>query len=179
MKSFKQHIFEKLKVSSNKEGIDYTLFPKTKEELINMIKDEISNNGNECSLNHIDVNEITDMSFVFSEFVNFVGDISNWDVSNVTNMHSMFAHSKFDGDISNWNVSNVTNMAYMFAFSNFNGDISEWNVSNVTNMSYMFTYSNFDGDISNWNVLNVKNMKGTFNNCQLKVNKRLPKWYKQ
>ena len=44
MKSFKQHIFEKLKVSKQK----YTLFPETREELLKMITDEISKNGNEC-----------------------------------------------------------------------------------------------------------------------------------
>ena len=38
MKSFKQHIFEKLKVNQT----TYTLFPKTKDELQQMIKDEIS-----------------------------------------------------------------------------------------------------------------------------------------
>ena len=38
------------------------------------------------------------------------GDISLWDVSNVTNMNSMFYNSQFAGDISTWNVSNVTNM---------------------------------------------------------------------
>ena len=38
MKSFKQHICEKLKVSS-KSG--YTLFPKTKEELKEMIENEM------------------------------------------------------------------------------------------------------------------------------------------
>ena len=61
MKSFKQHIYEKLKVSKG----TYTLFPKSSDELKQMIKDEISKNGNECSLNHIDVSEITDMSSLF------------------------------------------------------------------------------------------------------------------
>jgi len=38
----------------------------------------------------------------------------------------MFCKSNFTGDISQWNVANVTNMAFMFNFSNFNGDISKW-----------------------------------------------------
>ena len=37
------------------------------------------------------------------------------------------------GDISGWDVSNVTNMKYMFRNAeSFNGDLSKWNVSNVT-----------------------------------------------
>ena len=52
-------------------------------------------------------------------------------------------------NISNWDVSNITNMSYMFyGSSEFNGDISKWNVSNVTDMSYMFNgASAFNGDI--------------------------------
>jgi surface protein len=51
-------------------------------------------------------------------------------------MESMFKDNHaFNGDISNWNVSNVTNMYAMFAFSSFNQDISKWDVSNVTVMS--------------------------------------------
>ena len=123
MKTLKQHIFEKLKVSKN----PYTLFPKTNEELKHMIEDEISKNGNECSLNHIDVSRITDMSdlFVKSEFN---GDISDWNVSNVKNMEGMFYNSKFNGDISDWNVSNVKNMKDMFYRAKFNGDIYGWDV---------------------------------------------------
>ena len=37
--------------------------------------------------------------------------LSNWDVSNVTNMHDMFNRNfRFNSNISNWNISNVTNM---------------------------------------------------------------------
>ena len=109
MKSFKQHILEKLKVTKPV----YTLFPKSKDELKEMIKSEIDKNGNNCSLNHIDVTKITDMSGLFFGF-NFNGDISNWDVSTVTNMATMFYNSKFNGDISNWNVSNVEDMWGIF-----------------------------------------------------------------
>jgi surface protein len=51
--------------------------------------------------------------------------------------------SSFNGDISSWDVSNVTNMSDMFfQATSFNGDISNWDVSNVTNMSEMFQYAN-------------------------------------
>ena len=47
-------------------------------------------------------------------------------------MSGMFYDSQFNGDISKWDVSNVTNMSVMFSDSQFNGDISNWDVSNVT-----------------------------------------------
>ena len=44
----------------------------------------------------------------------------------------MFSRSDFNGDISQWNVSNVTDMGLMFyGCLSFNNDISNWNVSNV------------------------------------------------
>ena len=52
----------------------------------------------------------------------------------------MFSGSKFNGDISNWDVSNVTDMGYMFYESNFNGDISNWDVSDET--SQYMTFNN-------------------------------------
>ena len=60
MKTFKQHILEKLKVST-RNTTEHTLFPETKYELRQMIKDEISKNGNECSLNHIEKKKKKDM----------------------------------------------------------------------------------------------------------------------
>ena len=100
MKSFKQHILEKLKVGV-RNTTKHTLFPETKEELKEMIEDEIFKKGNTCSLNHIDVSEITDMSSLFYGS-KFNGDISKWDVSNVTNMEYMFARTPLEKNPPKW-----------------------------------------------------------------------------
>ena len=90
MKSLKSYIQEKLIIKkSNKQSNNYKYFPKTKKELKDIILQRIKAEGNEVDLNDIDVSEITDMSELFRE-TNFNGDISKWDVSNVTNMRSMF-----------------------------------------------------------------------------------------
>jgi surface protein len=39
-------------------------------------------------------------------------------------MSELFDKSEFTGDISKWDVSNVTDMGNMFRYSKFNGDIS-------------------------------------------------------
>ena len=87
----------------------------------------------------------------------FNQDISSWDVSNVTDMGSMFHQaSSFNQDISGWNTSSVTNMSSMFGASNFNQDIGAWDVSSVTNMEAMFLDAgNFNQDLSGWCVTNI------------------------
>ena len=82
------------------------------------------------------VTSIKSMFYLGSHTTNsvFNGDISGWDVSNVTNMNSVFVHAtSFNRDIGGWDVSSVTDMGFMFAnASSFNGDISGWDVSSVT-----------------------------------------------
>ena len=47
---------------------------------------------------------------------------------------------KFNSDISNWDVSNVTDMTSMFnGCKSFNQDISKWNVSKVKDHYFIFT----------------------------------------
>ena len=127
MKSLTHYIQEKLIIKKNK----YNYFPKTREELQDIILRRIKDEGNEVDLNNIDVSKINDMSFLF-EGTNFNGDISSWDVSNVTNMNRMFAGCEsFNQDISSWDVSNVRDMSFMFLKCfKFNQDISSWDFSN-------------------------------------------------
>jgi len=105
-----------------------------------------------------DVSQVTDMSYLFYQKSQFNGDISSWDVSGVTDMKYMFDFSdNFNQDISSWDVSSVTNMRYMFDNAIiFNQDISSWDVSSVTNMNFMFNEaSSFNQDISSWCVTNI------------------------
>ena len=147
MKSLSSYIQEKLiiKKSKNKNNNNYKYFPKTKKELRDIIKKRTKQKGNEVNLNDIDISEITDMSYLF-EGTNFNGDISGWDVSNVTDMNAMFAWCEdFNQDISKWDVSNVTNMRSMFTeCESFNQDISTWDVSNVKKINNIFDYCSIE-----------------------------------
>ncbi|MDZ7716290.1 MAG: BspA family leucine-rich repeat surface protein [Balneolaceae bacterium] len=119
---------------------------------------------------------------MFNEALAFNGDLSNWNVSNVTSMRRMFQGAEsFNAEISSWDVSSVKDMSGMFfgassfnqrpeqlgcvqhnqyawyvyyCFSSFNGNISNWDVifSSCTDMSSMFFRTAFDRDLSNWNV---------------------------
>ena len=49
------------------------------------------------------------------EVIRLFGKIENWDVSNVTNMSSLFYGARsFNQPLNNWNVSKVEDMAWMF-----------------------------------------------------------------
>ncbi len=209
MKQINQFINEYIVKKKLDKFIDsedhYDYCPKTKEELIDNIK-ELFDKG-ETNLNCIDTSNITDMSRLFDKYENknfdvsgwnvskvkdmycmFYGcesfdcDLSKWDVSEVTTMYAMFEGcDKFKGDgLENWNVSKVKHINYMFmGCENFDADLSKWDVSNVTNMNYMFyKCKNFNCDLSNWNVNNTKTTTdGMFSYCTSLKNK--PSWYKE
>ena len=111
-----------------------------------------------------DLSQVTNMSYMFSQVAGSTASLNNWDVSTITNMAGMFTLSTFNGDISSWNVSNVTTFNVMFAYNqNFNQNIGAWNTSSVTNMEGMFLGANqFDQDISAWDISNVSTMVNMF-----------------
>ena len=89
-------------------------FPQTKSELRSLIEQRIKEEGNEVNLNDIDVSAITDMSWLFCD-LDFNGDVSGWNVSNVTNMMNMFYDCEsFNKDISGWDVSKVNDKKLAF-----------------------------------------------------------------
>jgi surface protein len=155
-------------------------------------------------LSNWDVSQVTNMSYMFSNAIEFKGSLYSWDVRNVTNMSSMFSYatSFYDVDIDNWNVSNVTDMSYMFrkavAYNEAIGDwdvssvrtmrgmfegatvynswLDNWDVSNVTDMSYMFKNAEaFDSNIGSWDVSKVTNMAHTFNGAT-SLTKNISSW---
>jgi surface protein len=120
------------------------------------------------NISNWDVGNVTNMASVFLGASSFNGNISSWDVGNVTNMAGMFINAtNFNQYLNEWNVGNVTNMSSMFlGASSFNGNISSWDVGNVINISNMFHgATNFNGNISNWDVGNVTNMSMMFINA--------------
>ena len=180
MKTLNQYIQEKLII--NKDYADvHILTPKSFDELQKIIEDRYDKLGPGTKNNPIDFNDI-DVSNIDSfcgkydkglfKDMNFKHiDISNWNVSNVTNMSHMFCMCntlKSLGDLSKWNVSKVTNMEHMFHYcENFNQDISSWNVSSVTSMGCMFLDCKFfNQDISSWDVSSVTNMHFMFGDCE-------------
>lgn len=123
----------------------------TDKDLRTLIYNAIKSEGPRCSLNHIDVSQVTDMAHLFSSR-SFAGDISRWSTKNVTTMKDMFKGSRFNGNITEWNVSRVTDMRGMFQDSHFNKDISRWPVGAVQHFDDMFTSGRFSGDISRWSI---------------------------
>ena len=218
----------------------------SKKELRNIIK-TYSEKNPIGSLNWIDVSNISDMSYLFSN-TNYYGDVSEWDLSNVndtryifyksqayenivkklksaesiskyeqifinkfkyvvnykkelrqivvtyskknptaslnwidtskiTDMSNLFSMTKYNGDISEWNVSNVTDMGYMF-YKNilFNQPIVDWDISNITKIDFMFCGAkSFNQPIGNWNVSHVTTMCNMFSNA-LAFNQPLGDW---
>ena len=128
-----------------------------------MFEDARKFNGNISDWN---VSSVTNMNQAFSGASVFNQDLNSWNVSSVTRMNEMFYSARaFNQDLNSWNTSRVTTMLGMFiGASDFNGDISGWNVSTVTNMNDMFAgASDFNGDISGWDVSSVTNMRQMFN----------------
>jgi len=130
----------------------------------------------ECSslqINATDIpnfSDVNDTSSMFYRSQCFPSSMSQWDMSNVKSMESMFQHTNsnesysepaFNQDISSWDTSSVINMKSMFNDSYYDGDFSKWDVSKVTNMEDMFSDAklssqNYDKLLNAWSKLELQ-----------------------
>lgn len=98
-------------------------------------------------------------------------DLSNFNVSKITNMNNMFSEnlSAEKIELDNWDTGNVVDMSYMFddCHSIISLNLASFNTNNVNNMSYMFCncYALKSLDLSNFNTSNVTNMDFMFRRC--------------
>ena len=139
----------------------------------NELRERIINGGD---LYNVVTTKITNMDYLFFDIVNEEryrngGDVTGFDVSNVTSMEGTFKEHDDIGHLGHWDVSNVTNMSHLFESSNLYSSsepnpysLHNWDVSNVTDMSYMF--SNVTQILlpflDNWDVSNVTDMSFMF-----------------
>ena len=123
MKTLNQYIKEKLII--NKDYRDNTIVVKSFDELRKIIEDRYDKLGAGTKENPIDFNDI---------------DVSNLDSFCNDKNKGIFKETGFKYiDISDWDVSSVTDMSFMFNYClSFNQDISKWDVSNVIHSTYMF-----------------------------------------
>jgi surface protein len=116
-------------------------------------------------LSHLDISNVTDLSYIFLYAVSFNQPIEKWNVSNVTNMASMFyGATKFNKPLDCWDVGKVEDMSHMFFSAiSFNQPVSSWNVSHVKNMTAMFTSAaSFNQPLGDWDVGHVRDMRFLF-----------------
>ena len=127
----------------------------TDETVHQIVKDALDRFGNDADLNHIDVSQCTDLSSLFYD-AHFTGDVSKWDVSNVTDFEYCFCSNPFDGDLSNWDMSSAVDLNSMFNLApKFKGTgLKNWSelLKNVKSTSHMFDKcQNLDGhELENW-----------------------------
>ena len=137
-------------------------------ETMNRAFDGCENLTIEATAGNPDLSNVTDMESMFAGARAFNQDIGGWEVGNVTDMAAMFNRADaFNQDIGRWDVSNVTDMSAMFGLATaFNQDIGGWEVGNVTDMRSMFGEARaFNQDIGRWDVSNVTDMGSMFDDA--------------
>lgn len=106
--------------------------------------------------------------FRYSEFN---GDISDWDVSNVSDFSFMFEGSGFNGEVSKWNMSKAVDLREMFCNTHFNGDLSKWKFPRIPMLDGMLLFSEFEGDLRPWG-LSKNQIRAVFSNVNVDLSEK-------
>jgi hypothetical protein len=134
-----------------------------------------------------DVKIVGDASYMF--YNTPVRAIGDWDMSEVTNVASMFQDAIFFDQALHWNTSSITQMNKLFSGAlRFNSPLNwdtgkvvcmnrmfyhaqsfdqplVWNTANVNDMSFMFSHAySFDQNLA-WDTQNVLDMSAMFSHA--------------
>ena len=152
--------------------------------------------SNISGLKYLKTENVTNMSNILAticwggnnHFKN-LDDISNWDISNVTDLSAAFLGNSLLTNVnglSNWEVGNVKDMSELFTDCCNLTDISglkNWNTSNVENMRWLFCVTESQPmdlkditPLKNWNVQKVKNMSCMFHMCHIQDASPINDW---
>lgn len=123
---------------------------------------------------------LEDMTEIFSHAELFNGDLTDLDVSKVTDMKgAFFKASKFNnGDddsesasLAKWNTHRVKDMNSMFAYAkSFQGKgVDNWNVEKVTSFANAFKKTSFDQNVNAWSVSSGLDFRNAFRYTPLGV----------
>lgn len=128
--------------------------------------------------------KVTDISYILYYNTSLTElDIDDWDVSNVTSMHSSFFNccnlTTFgENALANWNTGQVTNMEHAFRWLKKLTalNLEHWDVSNVKTFSYCFCNLAWTDvlDLEAWDISKCEDLSMMFHSCKtlttLKVN---------
>ena len=112
-----------------------------------------------------DISNVTNLDNVFKNRTTFNEPLNNWNTSNITSTVSTFQNAQaFNQPLNNWDTSKVINMIATFQDAiTFNQPLNNWNTSNVTNMSSMFQRAiSFNQPLNLWNTSNCQDMSYMF-----------------
>ncbi|CAE7262880.1 unnamed protein product [Symbiodinium sp. CCMP2456] len=116
-----------------------------------------------------------------TELTNEFGNISEWDISAMSNMSGVFAGlESFNEDLTAWQTSQVTDMSFLFAgASSFNRSLSSWSTSKVTTMRAMFYNATaYNQPLRSWVTTAVIDMSYMFYGAH-RFNQPLDTWNTQ
>jgi surface protein len=86
---------------------------------------------------------------MFTGATSFNQNLNSWDVSNVTDMNSMFnVATSFNQPLNSWDVSSINYMNEMFkGATSFNRDLSGWCVTFIPSLP-----TDFDTGATSWEL---------------------------
>ncbi len=136
------------------------------------------------SNNNLNNMDLTGWFYQSFSVENSNNSLSNWDISRVESITSMFQQTysmSLNVNIEDWELGpNITNLASLFYGSHMSCSIATklttkygktyiaWDVSNITSLSYTFKGINASSNggrmtgLGNWNTSNVYTLRGTF-----------------